>query len=72
MRLDGGIALNGETLGLIIVVVDPQVMRTGFSCYLFVFLRNIISKQRQFLFGGDVHDMQPCAEFLSHVDSFRR
>ena len=33
VRLDGGIALDGETLGLIIMVIEPQIMRTGFCRY---------------------------------------
>ena len=42
VRLDGRIALDGETLGLIFVVIEPQVMWTGFSSYLFVFQRDVI------------------------------
>ena len=72
MRLDGGIAFDGEASAFVIVLIEPKIMRTGFCCYLFVFQRNVISKKSQFPLGGNMHHMQSSAKLLRHVDGLRQ
>ena len=42
VRIDGRISLDGETLLVIVAVIEPEVMWASLWGYLFVFQRNVV------------------------------